>query len=108
MNARDLLGAEVRDPDGRCGYVLDLRAQADDSGALVVTEIVVGRNRMRLLGYDRSDERRPVVLRWILGVVHRSARCVPDDEITVGDAGVRLHRPWRDYPGLHEIPKPSR
>lgn len=100
MLARDLLGAEVRDPDGRRGYVLDLRA-VPHGESLEVAGIIVGGNRIRLFGYEREGQRKPVVLRRIISWLHRATRYVPIAEVEMEPGRpVRLRAPWDSYPTL--------
>jgi hypothetical protein len=72
----DLLGADVVGPrDQHLGHVLDVRlaptGDAQDP-ALVLTDLLVGRGRPgSFLGYDRSDDQGPWLVRRIVRRVHR-------------------------------------
>ncbi|MFC4376146.1 hypothetical protein ACFO5K_18780 [Nocardia halotolerans] len=112
MRARDLIDARVWDADGRQGVVLDLRAipvRKGDRTALVVEGLVVGRHRIRLLGYERREERGPALLRWLVGLLHRDTRYVELTRCTLDtDGTVRLRSTWDGYPTLREVRAPDR
>lgn len=75
----DLLDAPVRLPDGtRAGRVIDVRlARRPDSGALVVTALVVDRHNVGgLLGFDRAQVDGPVAVAGLVRWLHRRARLV--------------------------------
>lgn len=72
----DLLGAQVKGPDGGGrGQVMDVRAEQRD-GRLVVAELVVGKDRPgSLLGYDRKKQ-GPALIRIIVESLHRRSGLV--------------------------------
>lgn len=79
--ADDLLGAEVVGPaDESLGNVLDLRlapSGAADDSALVLTDLLVGRGRPgSYLGYDRSGDQGPWLVRSVVRWLHRDSGMV--------------------------------
>jgi len=110
MRAGDLFGAPVVDPQGRRrGVVVEIRTRAEEEPGrrpvLVVEGFIVGRHRWRLLGYERSDEQRPALLRAIVRWLHRHTRYAPWDDVDVEPPGVlRLHTRWEDLRTLFGEP----
>src|SRR4051794_1132794 len=98
-----LLGADVVGPRGeRLGNVLDVRlAPSGDSAhtVLVLTDLLVGRGRPgSYLGYDRSGDQGPALVRWLVRWLHRDSGMVAASDITSIDwesrvvhAGTGLH-----------------
>src|SRR5689334_3849810 len=83
MRASELLGAEVRGPDGRrLGVISGLRCSLDGPSdgptpaprvrALVVT----GRHVGAALGYQQEGQRGPWLVRRLVRALHRGARLV--------------------------------
>jgi sporulation protein YlmC with PRC-barrel domain len=72
----DLLGAQVMTPAGRDrGRVTDTRAERRD-GQLMITELIIGRDRPGgLLGYDRKRQ-GPALIRAIVRALHRDSGLV--------------------------------
>lgn len=112
MRAGELLGAAVVDPQGRkCGVVVEIRSRAEEEPGhrpvLVVTGFIIGRHRWRLLGYERSDEQRPALLRAIVRRLHRRTRYATWDDVDVQPGVLRLHTRWEDLqPLFREPPHP--
>ena len=73
----DLLGARVQAPDGsdRGQRVTDARAEPRD-GRLLITQLVIGKDRPGgLLGYDRKQQ-GPTLIRGIVRALHRDSGIV--------------------------------
>ena len=84
MRASDLLGVTVYDGHGqRLGVVTDLRCVQDgplrgSMQALRVSALIVSRRHTgALLGYDRSSQKGPWLIRVIVRRLHRSAVLIP-------------------------------
>lgn len=82
-----LLGAEVIGPDGEhLGDVLDVRLEPGAGHELVLTSLLVGRGRPgSYLGYDRSAEQGPWLVRRIVRRLHRHSGMVAARDIETID-----------------------
>ncbi|MDQ1722012.1 MAG: hypothetical protein QOI26_1746 [Pseudonocardiales bacterium] len=104
MRASDLLGKAVHDDHGqRLGVVTDLRCVQDGPlrGAMqaprISALIVSRRHTGSLLGYDRSTQKGPWLIRVTVRWLHRRALLVPWD--TVADTTGRITlRPGSAFP----------
>jgi sporulation protein YlmC with PRC-barrel domain len=90
----DLLGAEVIGPgEEHLGDVLDVRLEPDARAgdpALVLTSLVVGRGRPgSYLGYDRSAEHGPWLVKRVVCWLHRHSGMVEAEAIENIDWGRR-------------------
>ncbi|MCP9622267.1 hypothetical protein FOH10_32965 [Nocardia otitidiscaviarum] len=104
MRARDLLGSQIRDPDGRNGVVLDIRARpAADGAGLTIAGLVIGRHRIRLFGYDRRAETGPALFRWLTRRIHRSTRYADLDDVDLQPDNLTLRVPWHTLAAPHEV-----
>ncbi|MBF6137055.1 hypothetical protein IU501_29175 [Nocardia otitidiscaviarum] len=104
MRARDLLGSEIRDPDGRRGTVLDIRAHPAPHGTgLTVAGLIIGRHRIRLFGYERRAETGPALFRWLTRRIHRSTRYVDMADVEFQPDRLTLRVPWHTLPAPHEV-----
>ena len=92
MRASDLLGADVRDRDGRdLGHVRDLRLRQDAPGEWNVVGCIVGRGAVaERLGYAYGTATGPWLLSRIMGVVGRRMRYVSWTQVARIDGRV-LH-----------------
>ncbi|MFD4191602.1 MULTISPECIES: PRC-barrel domain-containing protein [Amycolatopsis] len=83
VRASDLLGRRVYDARGRpLGKVTDLITRPDELGReRTVAVLVTPRRRGRLLGYERTSQRGPMLLAWLAKVLHRGTREVPWAEV---------------------------
>jgi hypothetical protein len=82
-----LLGADVVGPAGdRLGNVLDVRLAPSgrpDEPALVLTDLLVGRGRPgSYLGYDRSGDQGPWLVRRIVRRLHRHSGMIAVSDIS--------------------------
>ena len=89
MRASDLIGKEVRDPDGtRVGIVTDLRCVQDGPprgamAALRVEALLISRRHTgALLGYEPGRSQGPASIRALIRLLHRDARIVPWENVT--------------------------
>lgn len=122
MRADELLGAPVRDRDGRRGVVVDVRVRADHEPGrgtvLVVDGLVVGSRDWRLFGYERIEERGPALLQALIRWLHRHTRYAPWDAVDLNAADleatdleaadldaepVQLRCPWTELPRITEV-----
>jgi sporulation protein YlmC with PRC-barrel domain len=88
----ELIGLQVRFADGRnAGNVHDVRLAPSDRvrgvlSELVTDGLVVGRPRPgTLLGYDRSPEQGPAIVRVLVRVIHRHTGYVPWTSVVAVD-----------------------
>ncbi|SEF37171.1 PRC-barrel domain-containing protein [Amycolatopsis pretoriensis] len=79
MRASDLLGTDAYDVDGRyLGRIADLLTEPGPDGTPVVrAALVAPRRRVRLLGYERDELRRPWLIDRIARWLHRDVREIP-------------------------------
>lgn len=98
MRASDLIGMAVRDAQGQhLGVVTDLRCVQDGPlrGAMqaprVAAIIVSRRHTGSLLGYERSNQQGPWLIRRIVQLLHRHALLIPWDSIARTDGHIQLH-----------------
>jgi sporulation protein YlmC with PRC-barrel domain len=97
MKASDLIGADVRDADGRpLGAVTDIRCVQDGPlrGAMAAPRVIgllVSRHHAgSLLGYDRRAQQGPWLIRVIVGALHRRTVEVPWSAVESYQDGVLL------------------
>jgi sporulation protein YlmC with PRC-barrel domain len=83
MRASELLGRCVYDVSGReLGKVTDLITREDALGReTTVAVLVTPGRRGRLLGYERTSQRGPWLLRQVAAILHRGTREVPWAEV---------------------------
>jgi sporulation protein YlmC with PRC-barrel domain len=84
LRASELLGREVRDPDGQIiGRVADLHTERDPAGRERLTAAIVTSGRWgRLLGYERDEITGPWLLEKLAYyVIRRHTRHVPLNEL---------------------------
>ncbi|UQS25652.1 PRC-barrel domain-containing protein [Amycolatopsis thermalba] len=83
VRASRLLGRRVYDVRGRpLGKVTDLITRLDPLGReRTVAVLVTPRRRGRLLGYERTSQRGPVLLAWLAKVLHRGTREIPWSQV---------------------------
>lgn len=79
MRASDFLSAPVLSPEGaRMGVVIDIRTRPEPTGegevGLIVDGFIVGKRGWRLFGYERKREHGPLLLKWLVGLIHRNTR----------------------------------
>jgi hypothetical protein len=98
MRASDLIGQDVYDAaDTRIGVITDLRCVQDGPlrGSMQVPRvaalIVSTRHTGSLLGYDRSDQQGPWLIRIIVQLLHRHAVLVPWEQLADITGPIRLH-----------------
>lgn len=108
MRASELTGAPVVDTDGQVrGRVVDIRTELERApgGALtlLVDGFIVATHDWRLFGYERPTEQRPILLRWIVHLMHRDTRYAEWDEVEVDEDAVRLRREWNRLPRLADL-----
>jgi sporulation protein YlmC with PRC-barrel domain len=91
MKASDLIGQRVIDADGaELGVVTDLRCIQDgplrgSMAAPRLSELIVSRHRAgSLLGYDRSEQQGPWLVRIIVRRLHRPLIFISWDDVQVG------------------------
>jgi hypothetical protein len=96
MRAADLIGCEVRDHSGaRVGVITDIRCVQDGplrgtQAALRVDALLVSRRHTgSVLGYDRRRQ-GPLLLRLIIGWLHRHMQVIPWSQIADEGPPIRL------------------
>lgn len=99
MRASDFIGCDVLDASGRkVGVVTDLRCvqdgplRGDVASMRVDAAVISARHTGSLLGYDRSEEQGPWLVRVVVRRLHRHMRVIPWRDLAVEDAGLRLRR----------------
>lgn len=98
MRLGDLLGAEVRGPQGEpVGVVTDVRlevrrtpASGDAFDLRLVGLLVSRRHTGSLLGYERGHSRGPWLVRMLVRLLHRGARYVPWSEVVSTGPPLRI------------------
>ena len=108
MRARELIGLDVHDGDGkRIGIVIDLRCAQDGPlrGAMqaprVCALVVSDRHTGSLLGYDRRSQQGPWLIRKAVQMLHRHAVLVPWEGVADIAGPVRLHE---GFDGIQPLP----
>lgn len=109
MRASDFLSAPVLSPEGaRLGVVIDIRTRPEPTGdgeiGLIVDGFIVGKRGWRLFGYERKREHGPLLLKWLVGLIHRNTRYArwEDVEPQPGES-VRLTCSWESLPFLRDV-----
>lgn len=97
MILSELMAREVRCGDERLGYVVDARfvlrgaVEGSLAEAQLVGLVVGSGKRMNVLGYERAEQSRPVLLNWFFGRRQRESFLVDwDDVASVDGATVEL------------------
>jgi hypothetical protein len=97
MRASDLIGQDVYDATHQhVGVITDLRCVQDGPlrGAMqaprVAALIISTRHTGSLLGYDRSNQQGPWIVRIIVQFLHRHAVLIPWDDIADPTGPIRL------------------
>jgi sporulation protein YlmC with PRC-barrel domain len=86
VRASELIGAPVRDLDGRpLGRVADLVTEGAADGRPVVVEVVVSPRRTgRLLGYERPGASGPWLVDRVARLLYRRTRRLPWAQVRIG------------------------
>jgi sporulation protein YlmC with PRC-barrel domain len=103
--ASGLLGRVVTDRNGqRCGIVIELRIDVSDAAESPrMCGLLVGDRHRRLLGYERSQQHGPRLIKRLVRRWHRRSVFVPWDRIdTIGPDQVRLRCAHKELPRLFQ------